>query len=294
MKYSFFILSLFLTLFSIGAEAQSCNWKSRKPALNLIDSCRNTTYQIRGGISFNGTYSAKYKLVWNVNGSTLFSQSPVIVQTVSSNGNYNVCVKVIDTINNCDTTICTTVLVNCIRNCKWTARIKEFSVEDSCDNSFKGIKYFVKFKDSVSAHDLVYRWYLDSSFISGDTADLEPVSRNGTYNVCLNINDTLSKCDTTLCKSVQFDCYEVGLISISNGIQKLTAFPNPADNSTLFEWQTNEDKYELTDAQGRVLNSGNTSIGVNKIDLEGLSNGVYWLRVIGEKGTVVCKLNICR
>jgi hypothetical protein len=272
----------------------NCNWKKLKPGFFAFDSCQksNNTNRIMGGISFNGVYSGKYPCEWSVNGTKIPGTGPVINHTVSGNGVYYVCVKVRDTINKCDTTFCRSVTVNCIQCSPWKSHIKTFYVNDTCSRSFNGITGWVTFSSSAPSSRFRYKWTVSNTHVSSSSRIDHGLTANGNYIVCLNIRDTVSKCDTTLCRMVSVYCFRVGIASFNKPLNTLDIYPNPAGNSFGFEWAGEPCNYEVSDILGQQVMTGLAVNGVNSIGSEKLPDGVYWIRIFGSEGIYSGKIAI--
>ena len=274
----------------------NCNWKALNPFLYTYDSCNrnNNSNMIMAAISFNGMYSGKYPCEWSVNGNKIQGSGPTLWYFVSSNGNYDICVKARDTVNNCDTTFCKTVTVDCMPCGNWKSKIKTYFAEDTCNQFFNGIVGRISFNNNVPRSQFKFKWYINNAYVNNGGSLTEYLSANGNYAVCLNIRDTVNNCDTTICKTVYVNCYTYGLGNIIGNNLNLEIYPNPADNSIAFEWKYEGNQFEVTDALGRAIISGTTLEGSNTILTERLPNGIYWIRVFSSEGIYNSRVVISR
>lgn len=196
----------------------NCNWNSRNGSLYVKDSCLSNVYFIETGISFNGMFSGKYKCEWKLDTVKVGSNSSVQKISISQNGTYTICVKVTDTINNCDTVYCRNVVVNCISNCNWKSRNGNLYLKDSCSGTVNFIEAGVSFNGMFSGKYKCY-WSLNGvRFGNRGAVQKMPVFQNGNYIVCVKVEDTVSFCDTTFCAHVEVDCITECLWS-QRGIQ---------------------------------------------------------------------------
>lgn len=272
----------------------NCNWKGLNPSLVAYDSCnKNTkTYKIMGGISFNGSYSGKYPAEWSINGTKIPGTGPAFSHTVSNNGTYTVCVKVRDTLKKCDTTLCRTVIVDCIPCGNWKSQIKTLYVNDTCNRSFNGIVGWVSFNSSAPTGRFRYKWTVNNAQVSTGSRIDHGLTANGNYTVCLNIRDTVGKCDTTICRMVSIYCFRVGINAFNKQFNSLNVYPSPAGNSFGFDWNGEPCHYEVSDVLGQQLISGTTVNGPNTINSEKLPDGIYWIRLFGSEGNYSSKVVI--
>ena len=105
--------TLFYNLVKVTCKptATKCNWKSRNMYFSVWDSCAG----VKNKVSVNGyigPFNGCYKYYWTVNG-TAVSTARMMSYPITSNGTYNVCMKVVDTCNQCDTTFCSSRVITC-------------------------------------------------------------------------------------------------------------------------------------------------------------------------------------
>ncbi|MFW6224587.1 MAG: T9SS type A sorting domain-containing protein, partial [Bacteroidota bacterium] len=82
-------------------------------------------------------------------------------------------------------------------------------------------------------------------------------------------------------------------VSIQDALHKpvVSVYPNPAGNAMHIASSGLEfTKVELADISGRIVYSGSSA----SIDVSGLSQGIYLLRISSSKGRVVKKVQIFR
>jgi hypothetical protein len=103
-----------ITIGCLGASTNKCNWQSRNPYFLTWDSCKSAIKndKIYGYVGFNYAKSNCLKYQWFVN-DTLVSTARYFNYQVFRNGNYKMCVKIVDTCNNCDTLFCNNLVVKC-------------------------------------------------------------------------------------------------------------------------------------------------------------------------------------
>lgn len=188
----------------------NCNWKAQNPGYYFWDSCAGTKnkYSLNGYISYKSSSCLRYE--WYVNGK-YFNNSNILNYPITQNGKYNVCVKVIDTCNNCDTMYCSARTISCISTnpCIWKPKSPQFSLWDSC-NAKKvpySINGFIYFPNKTC---LTYEWTVNGKNMGSNYYMSYPISANGNYTVCVKVKDTCNKCDTTFCSTRSFSCIKSG------------------------------------------------------------------------------------
>lgn len=100
----------------ISCLSNRCDWASRKVYFAHWDSCSSAAQSINAYIYFGYNKISCFKYSWTVNGkptTSLNSNPRSFRYKPTANGIYTVCVKVIDTCDGCDTTICYNDTVKC-------------------------------------------------------------------------------------------------------------------------------------------------------------------------------------
>ncbi len=207
LSVSILMLVLYFGQSITGAEAAVCNWKSRNASTMFWDSCKTgkgNRLALNGSINFSSSACLKYE--WSVNGNSA-GTGMVMNYPVLSNGTYSICVKVRDTCNNCDTTYCTSRDFTCAPKtfCNFKSRTPFTFFWDSCNG--KKSKYLLNAYISFhSFYCLGYEWSVNGKYAGKGFNISYPVSKNGTYRVCVRVKDTCSNCDTTICQDWTFYC----------------------------------------------------------------------------------------
>lgn len=181
----------------VSCFAEKCNWKARGADFAWSVKCPNLILEANN--LNNGCIRYQFT-VMNSSGSPLATFNGR-TQNIgfSKNGDYYVCMKLTDTCNQCDTTICKKITINCQSPCNWKAAGAGFAFKVDCR------------KVSVTANSmnnscLKYKWTSGGqTFSTGSTGTIS-FNATGTYTVCLTLVDTCKSCDTTICQSIKIDC----------------------------------------------------------------------------------------
>src|SRR5205823_1461490 len=115
------------------------NWSSRNVYVNFWDSCTIRKKTLNGYVYIpNG---GCYKYLWKVNGIVVGTDHLLNNYPVTALGTYVVCVSVIDTCNHCDTTYCSTRVLNCTDfiPCTWATRYPYVTFFDTCTTTKKSL-----------------------------------------------------------------------------------------------------------------------------------------------------------
>jgi len=137
----------------------------------------------------------------------------------------------------------------------------------------------------VSSHGATYQWYYNGAPIVGATDSFYVEQQNGTYAV--QITDVTGGCNSI---SNGFTITGIGELNTNDDIY---IYPNPASHSVTINWPLplkRDINIELLNvlgervyiAQHQTLNSRHQTI----LDISGLSNGVYFLKIELEDRTL--------
>lgn len=132
-----------------------------------------------------------------------------------------------------------------------------------------------------------YQWLncTTNEIIPGATNSQFTVTENGSYAVIIYDGNCV---DTTSC----FLFSNVGIEenSLSNLIQ---VFPNPSEGNFNIAWNSkiNVEEVLILDGTGRTIYASSSGFETsNKLQLDSLSNGIYWLRMKTDQGFFVSKI----
>ncbi len=269
---------------------QTCNWKARSPYFYAWDTCKGNggPNSVNAYISFKNI-SACYKYAWTVNGYPSGNKN-VMNRKIYANGTYVICLKVFDSCDKCDTAICVTRTINCFKKCNFKARSATFTVRDTCSSTAAGLSSSIYFSNSSC---LKYNWTVNNANAGTGSGMKYNVMKNGTYVICVKVTDTCNKCDTTYCKTVNFNCKKLGL-GANNALPEVQVYPNPAGNKLFVELPYTVASYEIANVLGVCVDKGELMNGTNTINTEGLVNGVYILWVTTEQGKQTLRVVINR
>ncbi|MBL7811024.1 MAG: PKD domain-containing protein [Bacteroidetes bacterium] len=129
-----------------------------------------------------------------------------VADHVFKNGTYNVCMTVVDTCLKCETKVCKTITVNC-NKCNWAAKKPAVYFWDSCMGSNKNnsINGYIGFGTNISGC-WKFKWMVNGAVVGYGRQISYPVTKNGTYTLCVGVYDTCNKCDTTFCSTRSITC----------------------------------------------------------------------------------------
>jgi hypothetical protein len=128
---------------------------------------------------------------------------------------------------------------------------------------------------------VTYQWYYNGSVIPGATSSSMHAIANGNYKVAVT--------DTNGCQSMS-DIYILSNYTGGTGVgvknvnldQQIRIYPNPAANTVHIESPVTV-RTAISSIDGKVLISKTS----DNIDISGLADGVYIMRIYDENGTAV-------
>ncbi|MCC7299410.1 MAG: PKD domain-containing protein, partial [Bacteroidia bacterium] len=174
--------------------AEKCNWS--QAGFTVKTDCKKVTVV---GNYFKNCLSFGYS--W---GDGTYSTGKVADHEYAKNGTYTICMKVIDSCNNCDTIICKKVTVECADKCNWKAKYPNFTSFTTSVNC----RTISAALNTISAGCIRQYYYIGgvAATYDGKLYHSWNVEKNGTYVICLKMIDTCTGCDTTICKEVVVNC----------------------------------------------------------------------------------------
>jgi PKD repeat protein len=259
-------------------NTEKCNWKAAGAAASYKVDC-NKVYLEAANLN-NGCI----KYAWS-SGGAVISKSRLAYKTYSTNGNYSACLKLIDTCKQCDTTICVEFKIAC-QPCGATAK---FTV----DSIRKGTVYFTN--TSTGAYS--YSWnFGDTTYSKDKNPKSHTYKYSGGRKICLTVWDSLGKCSTTYCYYVQVVTGRSNQTEEINAVVsgQLKVWPNPATGILNANWTGTNSKIQITDMNGRVLIQQQTNHNNAAINISGLTEGIYLLRISGDGADLNSRFIISR
>lgn len=233
---------------------------------------------------------------WDLgDGTTSTLQNPT--HTYAQSGLYNVCLSIF-TSDSCSSTICYNVQAN--GGSGNTCQASFISYPDSTG------QFSTIIVNTSTGNGLSYTWDFGDGTTSNSATPTHTYSAPGTYLVCLSVGNLI--CFSTYCDSVTVSSpqnsvmVQSAVMSLGQSMQQsrleLDVFPNPARDAAKVRVdlpQGGEATMQLIDLNGRVAvdipaNYMGTGVNVVDIDLQGLSQGLYFLNLKVGEYTAVSKL----
>ena len=254
---------------TVPTTTTKCNWSAAGANLTYTNKCNVFTFE--GKNMGTTTNCFKYAIVVGNNGATTTYNSRTATHTFKNTGTYTVCIKYTDLCKSCDTTICTSVKVDCS---PCTAKAS-FTVDSIASNG----KMYVK-NTSTGAKSYVWN-FGDSSALSKDKTPVHQFAASGGYKVCLTAYDSSGTCSTVYCYTVKIVKTRSSK-SDSNGSLG-NSYPNPADAGFYVNLGSEKSTYIVYSSTGQIITQGNNS-GTQFLDSKTWAEGIYQISIKSANG----------
>jgi hypothetical protein len=134
---------------------------------------------------------------------------------------------------------------------------------------------------------LTYQWSSNSFFLQGNSVNPNPQQNT---NVTVSGTDQNGCVGTTVLALVVDPC--TGIASLNgNGINNAIVYPNPSNGEFAIELKNGLNKtIELTDVTGRIVLTKATDLDLVHLNINGLSNGVYYVKIKSNNTTNTLKI----
>lgn len=248
-----------------------CNWSAAGANLTYTNKCNVYTFE---GKNINPNSNCfKYAISIASSGATTTYKSRVASHTFKTTGNYYVCIKYTDSCKACDTTICTSIKVDC-NPC--TAKAG-FTVDSVATNG----KMYVK---NTSTGAKYYVWnFGDSTAASKDKTPVHQFAASGAYTVCLTAYDSTGSCSTTYCYTLKVIKSRSSSASTGSVGSNLNSYPNPADAGFYINLGSDKSNYVVYNGAGQIVTQGNNS-GSTYLDSKNWAEGIYQISIKSAAG----------
>lgn len=178
------------------------------------------------------------------------SFGPVASHTYSGSGTFEICLTVIDSATNCSSLFCDSLTVIATPTCNATF-------------SFTIINDSVSFNASPFDSSWTYSWDFGDMTIGTGMNPSHVYSANGSYGVCLFVQDTSTSCSFTVCDTLVINtgtatCNATFTYIDSNGFVYFEA--TPMDSTSVYTWDFGDGN---TGTGAIVFNSFTASGGYN-------------------------------
>lgn len=139
----------------------------------------------------------------------------------------------------------------------------------------------------ISSSATQYQWYLNGVPITGATDSVYNAISDGQYQVEISNGGIC----TEISSPFNFSYNSISSIGLD---QNIVSYPNPASDFVYLE-TSNEKEYsfQMEDSNGKIILTGKMT-GKQKLDLQNLSNGIYFLSFTHENFQKTLKLVIAR
>lgn len=224
-------------------------------------------------------FNGDWVYTWDFGDGSPFGNGALTTHTYTASGTYTVCLSVLDTITQCSSQFCDTVMVQFPVSCpvNWT----NFAGLSSDQQNFTATPF-----NPLNT----YSWdYGDGSPNGTGVFSMHTYASPGTYTVCVTMVAS-GGCTSTFCDTVNVGTTGMALIPAEH--LRFTVSPNPVSEHTLIGYDlpsAGKVKLDICDLLGRsmdVLLDENAAEGAKRIDWDAssLPAGAYMLNLHTEQG----------
>lgn len=247
-------------------------------------------------IDFSAGYTANTTYTWDF-GDGAVSNLRFPMHTYSTPGMYNACLMIDNGV--CQDTMCTTLSVD-------TAVIGPIM----CQSYFVFTQlspFQLAVVNLASGQNLQFMWDFGDGSTSTAAYPIHNYSTFGTYNICLTV--TGGGCTSTYCDSLSVDSsgmiiyrsmnagFTINVLAPNqlNSVKELGKdlsahiFPNPATDRLKVNGSNDFGKklvYTIRSVTGSVVAQADFNSANSEINIEGLTNGIYFLELRNEKNEI--------
>ena len=247
-------------------------------------------------ISFysNVSVSSSAYLIWdfgdNTTGYGLYPK-----HTYSTDGIYNVCLTVIDSANQCNSSYCSLVQAGTVLFTPCNADFKMFILPDS--TLIGGSN--VLLSTANAAWPSMINWNFGDGSTGTGNMVLHHYSQPGIYTICAYVSDTSFNCSDTVCKDVQMLGGNVKILGVEDekSFKIINCYPNPFSdilNLKIYSKVEQNANIQIVDFTGKLIISDvrNLFTGGNEIELNtaSLINGIYAIIIQTNDGVISRKI----
>lgn len=256
-----------------------CNWKNAGAGYTYKVDCRTVTF------TANNLNNGCVKYSWLSAGAVL-GTGQVFTYRFNATGTYSICLKLADTCKKCDTTICQNILIDCTP-CSATAKFRVDSISKS------GIVYVTNL--STGAYSYTWDWG-DSTYSKLKSPIYHAYKFGGTRKICLTVWDSLAKCSTTFCITVQVvktrSSQQFGSGAASQ--KEMQIYPNPANQTTTISWSGNYNILSVYSMSGKLVYKKGITGNLASLPASNIASGIYTLELMGADGKQTGRLVVER
>ena len=149
-----------------------------------------------GEVLFNSKATGSYSAVYFSLGDGFSKDTSTFSHTYQNSGHYDVCMSVYDSSSGCQNQYCKLVVVNL----DTSSVLCEARMDGFLDSANIGHAINQSIGDYTHTH-----WDFGDGSQSFDTNSTHQFTTSGYYNICLNIHDSVSGCQSSICEEVNIE-----------------------------------------------------------------------------------------
>ena len=143
----------------------------------------------------------------------------------------------------------------------------------------------VTFTSTSTGGNLTYNWDFGDGNSSTDANPVHTYAANGLYTIVLTVTNS---CDNASCQN-QID---LTMTTIQEETLNVEIYPNPAESYCKIICGDIMKSVELTDLQGKLIQSLLPDAKIITLDLQGIAKGIYNVRIVTDEETIVKQIQV--
>ncbi len=256
-------------------------------------------YSINGDTVFIQNKAVSFNRVKYLfgDGDTSYQSNPFHIYQQS--GTYTIKQLIYNDTTNCVDSLSKSITINISNSC-----LAKYIV--ALDTNNTSTLFLINVSSGGANHE--YLWDFGDGTTSNAILPIHQYTNNQAYQICLTVTDSVMNCISTYCDTVGLDSN--GNILKSSGFtlkvldgmtigfedlmlkDHFKIYPNPTKSSFTID-QTNlidHLNYQILSIDGVLILEGKINQKVQSIDINDYSNGMYFIRIFNESGSITKKI----
>lgn len=246
-----------------------------------VSSFSYICYPTSADLTATGSYTPSTTFTWLSNGVVVGSGQTY--NYAPGAGTYSICLAITDTLNNCSDTSCQNVTIGSSSTCQANFYIYPDSL--GAPHTYIGV-------NTSTGSNLVYTWTWGDGSSSTGPYPSHTYASAGNYTICLYITNNSILCSDSLCITAGIQKgtamytvnFQAPASTSSVSSEKFEVYPNPVHNQISIKGDASSILHvQVIGLTGQMIKQIQTKAN-SPMDISELKNGMYYIKVVDEKG----------